>query len=139
MSAGTYYVKVEGFGSNTGAYTIHASFEGDDHSDTRSGATSLSLGSSRPGQIATRDDVDYFAVEVSQAGVLTVYTTGNLDTEGTLEDSSGNRLERDIWSGNGDNFRIEHSVSAGTYYVKVEGRFDTGDYTIHASFVPGRR
>ena len=141
LSAGTYYVKVEGVGSNTGDYTIHASVlsEGDDHSDTWSGATSLSLGSSLPGRIATRDDVDYFKVEVGQAGVLTVYTTGNLDTEGTLEGSAGNRLERDLWSGNGDNFRIEHSVSAGTYYVKVEGRMpsDTGDYTIHASFRGG--
>ena len=137
VSAGTYYVKVERrTWSDTGDYTIHARFEADDHSDTRSGATSLSLGSSLPGRIATRDDVDYFKVEVSQAGVLTVYTTGNLDTEGTLEGSAGNRLERDFRSGNGDNFRIEHSVSAGTYYVKVEGlvRSDTGDYTIHARF-----
>ena len=150
VSAGTYYVKVEGVGSNTGDYTIHVSFEADDHSDTqpsssgggtaddhsdtRSGATSLSLGGSRPGRIATGDDVDYFEVQVSEAGVLTVYTTGSLDTKGTLEDSAGSRLESDRNSGSGDNFLIQRTVSVGTYYVKVEGWFDTGDYTVHASF-----
>ena len=133
VSAGTYYVKVEGW-FDTGDYTVHARFEADDHSDTRSGATRLSLGSSHAGRIATRDDVDYFKVEVSQAGVLTVYTTGSLDTEGTLQDSSGDRLERDSRSGSGDNFLIQRTVSAGTYYVKVEGWFDTGDYTVHARF-----
>ena len=137
LSAGTYYVKVEGVGSNTGDYTIHTFMlsEGDDHSDTQSGATSLSLGSSLAGRIATRDDVDYFEVQVREAGALTVYTTGSLDTEGTLETSSGDRLERDLWDGDGKNFRIERTVGAGTYYVKVEGRIRyTGDYTIHTSF-----
>ncbi len=135
VSAGTYYVKVEGW-FDTGDYTVHASFEADDHSDTRSGATSLSLGGSRPGVIATGDgdDVDYFEVQISEAGVLTVYTTGSLDTKGTLEDSAGSRLESDRNSGSGDNFLIQRTVSAGTYYVKVEGWFDTGDYTVHASF-----
>ena len=133
VSAGTYYVKVEGW-FDTGDYTVHASFEADDHSDTRSGATSLSLGGSRTGRIATGDDVDYFEVQVSEAGVLTVYTTGSLDTRGTLENSAGSRLESDRNSGSGDNFLIQRTVSVGTYYVKVEGRFDTGDYTVHASF-----
>ena len=140
VSAGTYLVKVEGVGSNTGDYTVHAHarFEGDDHSDTRLGATSLPLGSSLAGQIANRDDVDCFEVEVSQAGVLTVYSTGNLDISGTLEDSSGNRLERDDDGGDGRNFRIERTVGAGTYYVKVAGVGSrTGDYTVHASFRGG--
>ena len=149
VSAGTYYVKVEGW-FDTGDYTVHASFAADDHrsssssggtvndhSDTRSGATSLSLGGSRPGVIATRDDVDYFEVQVSEAGVLTVYTTGSLDTYGTLENSAGSKLESDIWSGSGDNFLIQRTVSVGTYYVKVEGRFDTGYYTVHAHFARG--
>ena len=138
VSAGTYYVKVESRMRSTGDYTIHASFEADDHSDTRSGATSLPLGGSLPGRIASRDDVDYFEVEVSEAGVLTVYTTGSFDTEGTLEDSLGNRLEHDLWDGSGKNFRIVRTVSAGTYYVKVESRMrSTGDYIIHASFRGG--
>ena len=44
-------------------------------------------------------------------------------------------LARDDDGGDGYNFRIAHTVSAGTYYIKVEG-YDastTGSYTIHAS------
>ena len=61
---------------------VHAG--SDDHSNTRSGATSLSLGGSRSGRIETGGDVDYFRVQVSSSGTLTVYTTGNTDTYGTV-------------------------------------------------------
>ena len=80
----------------------------------------LSVGSSRSGQIETGSDIDYFRVQVSGSGELTVYTTGSLDTLGTLEDSSGSSLSNDDDSGNSSNFRIARTVSAGTYYVKVE-------------------
>ena len=66
---------------------------------------------------------------------MTVHTTGSLDTRGQLEDSAGGVLARDDDGGDGYNFRLAHAVSAGTYYIKVEG-YDastTGSYTIHAS------
>ena len=150
VSAGTYYVKVESYSSRTGSYTIHASFSSggdgggggggssDDHSNTRSGATDLPLGSSRSGEIETGSDVDYFRVQVGESGTLTVYSTGSLDTKGELQSSSGSRLASNDDGGSGSNFRIERSVSAGTYYVKVESYSSrTGSYTIHASFSSG--
>ena len=107
----------------------------DDHSNTRSDATNLALDSSLSGEIETGDDVDYFSVQVSESGTLTIYTTGSLDTKGSLENSSGSRLASNDDGGRGSNFRIERSVSAGTYYVKVESyRSRTGSYTLHASF-----
>ena len=107
----------------------------DDHSNIRSGATSLSVGGSQSGQIETGSDVDYFRVQVSGSGTLTVYTTGSLDTVGRLESSSGSSLSNDDDSGNDSNFRIAQTVSAGTYYVKVESyESNTGSYTLHASF-----
>ena len=108
---------------------------GDDHGDTPSSATRLAVGSSRAGQLETGGDVDYFRVEVAASGELTVHTTGSLDTKGQLEDSAGGVLARDDDGGDGYNFRLVHAVSAGTYYLKVEG-YDastTGSYTIHAS------
>ena len=108
---------------------------GDDHGDTPSAATSLAMGSSRSGQLETGGDVDYFRVEVAASGELIVQTTGRLDTKGQLEDSAGAGLARDDDGGNGYNFRIVHTVRAGTYYIKVEG-YDAstiGRYTIHAS------
>ena len=95
----------------------------------------MAMGSSRSGQLETGGDVDYFRVQVAASGELIVHTTGRLDTKGQLEDSAGAVLARDDDGGNGYNFRIAHAVSAGTYYLKVEG-YDastTGRYTIHAS------
>ena len=109
----------------------------DDHSNTRSGATELSLGSSLAGQIETGSDVDYFSVHVGESGTLTVYTTGSLDTKGTLENSSGARLASNDDGDSDTNFHIEVAVSAGTYYIKVESyRSLTGSYTIHANETP---
>ncbi len=109
----------------------------DDYSNSRSGATSLVLGSSLSGRIETDGDVDYFSVRVNESGRLIVYTTGNLDTRGTLQNSSGSALTNNDDGGSGDNFRIERSVNAGTYYVKVEGydASDAGEYTLHAHLI----
>ena len=111
----------------------------DDHSDTRSGATDLSLGDARSGRIETGGDVDYFRVQVSSSGILTVYTTGDTDTYGTLQNSSGSDLEDDDDAGLSNNFRIERSVSEGTYYIRVRG-YDsstTGSYTVRTRFRNG--
>ena len=112
---------------------------GDDHGDTPSSATALAVGSSRLGQLETGGDVDYFRVQVSESGELTVHTTGSLDTKGQLEDSAGGVLASDDDGGEGYNFRVVHTVSAGTYYIKVEGynASATGSYTIHAASGPG--
>ena len=146
-TGGTYYygacVESVGGESNTNnncstgvQVTVQAA--ADDHSNTRSGATSLSLDSSRSGQIETGSDADYFRVQVTGSGTLTVYTTGSLDTTGELQNSSGSVLSSNDDGGSGSNFRIERSVSAGTYYIKVEGYgSSTGSYTVHASFGSG--
>ena len=165
VRAGTYYIKVESYRSYTGGYTIHTSFReqspqrvaesssvrtqgsrrgsspsppsvrNNDHSNTRSGATSLSVGGSRSGRIEPGSDVDYFKILVSRSGVLTVYTTGNIDTRGVLQNSSGTALTDDDDDGSGNNFKIERSVSSGTYYIKVESyKETTGSYTIHTNF-----
>ena len=105
---------------------------GQDSDDTLDGATQVDLGSSTSGSLS-EGDVDYFRVEKSSAGTLTAYTTGSTDTEGYILDSSGNVLDRNDDGGEGWNFRVSASVSAGTYYIRVEGSFSsvTGDYTLH--------
>ncbi len=145
-SAGTYYYgacvqSVDGE-SNTDnncsagvQVTVGRSGGGDDHGDTPSAATALAVGNSQSGQLEPGGDVDYFRVEVTASGELTVQTTGSLDTKGQLEDSAGAVLTSNDDGGDGHNFRIAHAVSAGTYYLKVEGynASATGRYTIHAS------
>ena len=105
---------------------------GQDPDDTLEGATPVDLGSATAGSLSERDE-DYFVIEMSDSGSLTVYTTGGTDTEGYILDSSGNVLDYNDDGGEGWNFRVSASVSAGTYYIRVKGSFSsvTGDYTLH--------
>jgi sugar lactone lactonase YvrE len=90
---------------------------GQDLDDTLAGATEVSLGSSTAGGIS-EGDVDYFRVTMSSADTLTVYTTGDTDTQGTILDRAGTVLAHSS-SGAGSNFRVSVPVSAGTYYIEV--------------------
>ncbi|MXW79261.1 MAG: T9SS type A sorting domain-containing protein [Gemmatimonadetes bacterium] len=103
---------------------------GQDSDGTLDGATPVDLGSSTDGSLS-EEDTDYFRVTMTGSGILTVSTTGSVDTEGAILDSSGTVLARDSDSGEGWNFRVSVPVSAGTYYIAVEGwGSDTGDYTL---------
>ena len=142
VSAGTYYVRVRGFLS-TGPYTLRARFTAngggggepsDDHGDTRQEATGVDLPSDTQGSLERRGDEDWFQFTVPQAGTLTAETTGSTDTAGTLRAAEGGWLDSDYDLGSGDNFRIVHEISAGTYYVQVRGFLTTGSYTLRVRF-----
>ena len=102
---------------------------GQDSDGTLDGATPVDLGSSTDGSLSEGDE-DLFVIEMSDSGTLTVYTTGSTDTYGFIFDSSGDVLAENDDGGEGWNFRVSASVSAGTYYIQVGG-FETGDYTLH--------
>ncbi|MYA68880.1 T9SS type A sorting domain-containing protein, partial [Candidatus Poribacteria bacterium] len=112
-----------------------------DHSNTLVEATALLLGGSLTAKIDPSNDVDYFSIPIEVRGQLALWmtTTGALDTIGTLQNSDGTTLATTA-DENGDealNFRIEQVVEPGTYYIKVESNAQkTGDYTLHAAFVP---
>ena len=93
------------------------------------GRTKVSLGSSIAGSLEV-DEVDQFVIEMSSSGTLVVYTTGSTDTYGSILDSSGNVLASNDDGGEGLNFRVFTSVSAGTYYIVVDA-YGSGDYTLH--------
>ena len=110
----------------------------DDHGDSRSDATRVSLPSRTTGEIDPGDDEDYFRFEVSRRGEVVARTTGGLDAEGALYDSSGSEIARNSDGGEGDNFRIRRELEAGTYYVRVSSRgSDTGVYALHLSIETG--
>ena len=143
VDAGTYYVRVEAYYRDvTGSYTLHAEFAasteptGDDHGNDITSATNLALGGQQSGRIDPVGDKDYFRIQVTQSGTLTVHTTGGTDTFGRLFDSSGTRLTTNDDGGASTNFRIEREVDAGTYYAEVTEYADnaTGSYTVHAEF-----
>ena len=71
MNAGAYYVKVEGWSSRTGDYTVHASFEG---SDDGGGGADAYCGDGDTINLGNRCDFyganRYFEVESSGRGCL---------------------------------------------------------------------
>ena len=121
------------FSRSSGSVTLPESGSGtDDHGNDRSAATRVGVPSETDGEI-TANDVDYFSIEVTAARTLSVYTSGSIDTVGRLEDDSGSTLASNDDSGDGFNFRIDHDVSAGLYYVRVAGwsSTDTGNYVLN--------
>ena len=108
-----------------------------DHSDSRSGATSLGLGSSVPGSIDPSDAEDYFRIVLTSETDLWVYASGSDDTVGQVQRSNGTVLASNddgILLDGRLNFSIRAELPAGTYYVRVTsfGVRDTAAYTIHA-------
>ena len=64
---------------------------------------------------------------------MNIFTTGSLNTIGTLLDSSGNFLDVNDDLGNALNFIITTHLAAGTYYIAVESFANlTGSYTLRA-------
>ena len=139
VTPGTYYIRVTGYGSRTGSYTLNARLTSTtstgDPGGTRATAVSLRLNSTRTETISPAGDIDYFRLEATSAGELTVETTGTTDTVGRLESSSGSTLATNDDGGTGYNFKIEHDVTPGTYYIRVTGYGSrTGSYTLNVSF-----
>ena len=151
VAAGTYRIRVTGYSrSTTGRYTLHVRFTasgggeppgGDDHGDTRGDATGIAVNTNTSIEVPTggeltAGDTDYFRITLDRPGTLLLHTSGGIDTVGRLEDASGGELASNDDGGTGRNFRIERSLSAGTYYVRVRGfgSSTAGSYTLHARF-----
>ena len=101
-----------------------------DHGGTTATATSLTLGTDMDGTIATGTDADYFTFTLTQQTDLHIWTTGDLDTVGALQDSTGTELDSnddnpyaddDPLAGAPLNFFLWQTLAAGKYYIKVTG------------------
>ena len=105
----------------------------DDHGDEVACATTLGLGVPVPGRIEQGDDEDWFRLDLSEAASVALYTTGDLDTVGSLRDETDAQLASNDDGGTGRNFHIEGDQPAGVYYIRVESYGGgTGSYTLHA-------
>ena len=138
VASGTYYITVEAFSNSmSGNYELFVNFEPDNHGDTRSLATPVEAPSDTAGRIHA-GDVDWFSVDLDVAGSLLIYTSGGVDTRGSLVDADGMELASDDDSGEIYNFRLAHPVDTGVHYVAVRGSSDHtgGDYTLKVRFDP---
>ena len=136
LDTGTYYVRVHSHQTATGSYTLHLRTGGeggrDHHGNSHSSATFVSLPSEIAGTVDPGNDTDYFQFAVSARGAVVMESSGGLDAVGTLFDARGNRIVQDDDGAGYPNFRIERTLDAGTYYIRVHSFWTTaGDYTLH--------
>ena len=89
------------------------------------------------GCICCPETEEWFKFTAPQTKKYTIYTTGTLDTIGTIYNSSGTTIaSNDDYFDNGNlNFRIICDLTAGkTYYIKVRlNKKATGKYTIRVT------
>jgi Tfp pilus tip-associated adhesin PilY1 len=137
---GTYYVAVKhwerwpSFPTGTGLYTLYVEFDSDDHGSDTTHATPVNCMETMGGVLETGGNEDYFEIELSGDGRLTVYTTGTTDTVGVLMDKHPQIITQDNNSGTDNNFFIERDLPKGTYYVSVshnDTANGTGPYTLN--------
>lgn len=94
-------------------------------------------GSSVVASLDYSGQIDRYAVSLNAGQTLIVYTTGLTDTLGRLIDSEGIGLIANNNGGDGNNFRISHTVEeAGTYYITVSGSGGaSGNYRLSAEVI----
>ena len=132
---GKYYLRVaSSLSATTGSYTLH--LEG-----TQPSITALGLdGTSSSGAITESDESDLFRIETTVPTAVMVYTSGSLDTAGSLHDSGGNAIASNDDGGEQFvNFRIAATLlRPGRYILRVfVSSGQTGSYTIHANGIAG--
>ena len=114
----------------------------DDHGNTISDATTLPLNSSVAGRIDPGRDLDVFKLDLSGVPDTTdvwIYTTGDLDTFGSLYDSDATLLafnDDSFITGRRLSFHLRANLSPGIYYVGIRSVASaTGNYTLAAQSV----
>jgi hypothetical protein len=113
--------------TGTGTSTTSA-----DQGNTIATAAAVKLPSTISASIESGTDIDVFKFTLTATKTVTLQTTGSIDTYGTLYNRSGAVILEADDTDTDVNFRISRSLSAGTYYLAVEGYStdDVGAYTL---------
>ena len=77
----------------------------------------LSVDSTNSAVISTGNTMKYFSFTPSTSGKYVIYSTGSADTKVYLYNSSGSQITYNDNGGEGNNFRLEYSMTAGTRYI----------------------
>ena len=138
LSPGTYYVEIWSDLGETSSYDLHIEGPGaptttDDHGFSSWSATPVAVGSVTPGAIDVEGDRDFFKFTVASNGTYVIYSRGALSLDGALYDSTYNLATASFsMDGEEGNFRIEHSLAPGTYYLEVREEVGFMDsYEVH--------
>ncbi|HBM78609.1 MAG TPA: hypothetical protein DD438_10895, partial [Verrucomicrobiales bacterium] len=126
-------------GDTIRTHTITQEGNPDIHGDTAETATLIDFTSPIVANLDLQGDVDFYRLEIENKSLLTMESSGQTDTLGSLFDASG-RIVVQNDNANGLNFRITHRADPGTYYLRVRHPLNrgTGEYTLAGSitFIP---
>ena len=140
VTPGNYYIAISSENSSIGIYTLNTDFESsgvDDHGNTCSQATPISVNDNVSGTIETVDDSDFFNFQIPLSGTIEISASSDFDNEGFLFNSNCIQIADDDDSGDNKNFKITEDVDPGAYYVKVAGYGSyIGNYNIYVQFTP---
>lgn len=158
LEAGTYFIRVSGYQyswsgtSATGNYSLQTGFTASganeqEPNNSAAAANTMSFGSTARGLIGLNDNYDFYRIDLSESGRLTLDITVHMEYYALyLYDHMGSTL----WSTN-NNYWNEtmglrqdvHTIDleAGTYYLEVSGyqydwssNYATGTYAIAPTF-----
>ena len=115
----------------------------DDHGNSATEATAITLSGTTAGELEAEGDEDWFWFNLNSRTRVVARTTGTTDVVGYLYDSGGNSIMRDDDRGPRDNFLIARELGAGDYFIRVSGwyslgtdTYETGAYTLHVGPPP---
>ena len=137
LDAGSYHLRVKGFGNTTGAYVLHAEEMTD--STSRSDAITLPLDGTALGSFEDSLDQDYFKLVLTEETEVVLRSTGRRDTVASLTNSSGVEIASNddgYFGWRSLNFLIRTRLPAGTYYLVIHEFFGrSGGFKVHAESV----
>jgi hypothetical protein len=137
-----YYLLVRGYDEGTfGNYSLYAEtvqvrFDRYEPNNTRSQATSISIGGLLEGNtLSDRDTEDWFTFTVARKGNFIIGTEGDTDTYIQLYSAgSDSSITDDDDSGEDYNALLIANLDPGTYFIKV-ARYGEGDDEEYSLFV----
>ena len=104
---------------------------------TRALAVALPLTGTASGQLAGDGANQYWKIDLTQPGTLTIASQGGADVKAVLEDSGGTALASDDDSGGWYNFKLARALQPGTYYLRVGHCCGgAGAYRLSATMAP---
>ena len=104
---GTNYSAGGSYTANTGV-TLYAMW--------KANPTVLSSNSSNNAVISDGGEMKYYTFTPTETGTYVIYSTGSEDTKVYLYNSSGSELANNDDGGEGNNFRLQYNLTAGTTY-----------------------
>jgi len=121
------------FGATSSSHDYQVGSAVIEHGDTPATATPVVFGSASAGALELPGDVDYFRFTVTTRATYAFFSTGSTNTRGTLYNGAQGFIASNDSSGEDDNFRFTATLDPGTYYLAVQGSFDTvtGSYSLH--------